>query len=167
VAVWNVCPKPFVGSHRAVYSSPRLRPPRLVSPLFLCLDMSDQEIHTNTPSLSDTPSAESPPPPRRRAPLSLCSLLQPLALPAALSLFHCLAPRLPPVCLHPHMPLTILLWIRQGHTKPTQSPNSHSHAEHRLPRPTSPFPTDHRTPSYLIIDSYTVRSALTRPFKRA
>jgi hypothetical protein len=50
---------------------------------------------------------------RRRAPLSLRLLPQPRALPAALSLSHRLAPRLPPVCLYPHTPLTILLWIRQ------------------------------------------------------
>jgi hypothetical protein len=60
-AVWNVCPNLLVGSHRAVCSSPRLRPPRLVSPLFLCLDKSDQEIHTHLPSPSDAPLAESPP----------------------------------------------------------------------------------------------------------
>jgi hypothetical protein len=55
------CPNLLVGSHRAVCSSPRLRPPRLVSPLFLCLDMSDQEIQTHSPSLSDSPLRPEPP----------------------------------------------------------------------------------------------------------
>jgi hypothetical protein len=50
-----------------------------------------------------------PQPSRRRAPLSLCLLPPPRALPAALSLFHCLVPRLPPVCLHPHTLLTMLI----------------------------------------------------------
>jgi hypothetical protein len=67
--------------------------------------MSEEEIQSYSLSLSS-----------RRAPLSLCLLPQPRALPAALSLFHCpfLASRLPPVCLHPCTPLPILLWIRHS-----------------------------------------------------
>jgi hypothetical protein len=61
--VWKVLPNSFVVAPCAVSFSPWPRPPRLVSPLCLCLAhaMSDQEIHTHSPSLSQSASAGSPP----------------------------------------------------------------------------------------------------------
>jgi hypothetical protein len=147
--VWNVCPKPFVGTHCDVCSSPRPRPPRLcvasVSLLSSCLIRRFILIRLS-PSLSDSPSAESPP--RAAQPLpsaaatgfARCSesvpqsrsettaglsssayasynpTLDSTALPADLSMFHCLAPRLYRRSVVIRIPLlrsTTLLWIRQ------------------------------------------------------
>jgi hypothetical protein len=62
-------------------------------------------------------------PSRHRAPLSLCPLRQPRALPAALSLFHRLAPKLPPVCLHPRTPFCDLT-LDSTSSKPNLPPSS-------------------------------------------
>jgi hypothetical protein len=107
--VWNVCPNPFVGTHRAVCSSPRPRPPRprfAVVPLLSSCQIKRYILIRLVGLIRLRPS-------RLRAPLSLRLLPQLRALPAVLSLSHSLAPRLPPVCIHPHTPLTILPWIRK------------------------------------------------------
>jgi hypothetical protein len=80
--------------------------------------MSDQEIHTHSPSLSDSPSAESPPRAAQPSPSASATGSARCSSSESVPLSHGpptvgLAPRLPPVRLHPHSPLTILHWIRQ------------------------------------------------------